>query len=265
MKNCIVYGNCHIGAIRKYLMSSESFNKIYKMIHVPPVQECNRETGLDKEVIKNCDLFIYQRISDSFGPYLSTDYLLSQLPAKCISISFANAYFQAYYPQFAVDPFFLYGDTNVTSLLSEGKSKEQILSIVCDDEFYSFNELSTMVDTAINELRSRETNIDIPIADYIERHYREKHLFYTINHPNYHICRYLTKKMLVRLGLPENEISNIVYDQEFSNVIHPIYPSVIKQLDLRFLSQDYRYSLGWVYLPFKEYIAQYIDYLQSSN
>lgn len=262
MKKCMVYGNCHIWPIRKYLMSSKSFSRSYQMIEVDPVHQCNMDKGLNEELIKNCDLFIYQKVGDAFGPYLSTDYLLGQLPDQCIRISFGNAYFKGYYPSFDTDPKFPYGDVSVRKLLHEGKRKEEIISILSDEDFYSYEEVITTLEESFKELRSREKNIDIPVCDYIEKNYQSKHLFYTFNHPNYHIIRYLAKRMLEMLGISKREIAHIVYDKEFSNEIHPIYPSVVKHLKLSCINRNHRFTLkNQFYLTFEEYIAAYIDAL----
>jgi len=56
------------------------------------------------------------------------------------------------------------------------------------------------------------------------------------------------------------EIAQAFYDSDFIDLIHPIYPSVIKHLDLRFLQPGARiYSLGDEKFSFQEYIARYVD------
>lgn len=259
MKTCMVYGNCHIRPIRKYLMASPSFQASYEMVEVPPVHECDRETGLGQELLRTCDLFIYQRVKDSFGPFLSTDYLLQQLPESCIRISFGNAYFGAFYPHLSTDPTFPYGDSNVLRFIQEGKSKQEILALLTDEHFYSYDEVQAAASASIEELRRRELAIDIPIADYIAEHYRSLPLFCTHNHPTHYIFRYLAKQMLAALDLPKGEIESVIWD-DFSDQTHPIYPSIIKHLGLHFFP-EHTYRIGGQALTFEEYIGAYIDHL----
>ncbi|MDM5215174.1 WcbI family polysaccharide biosynthesis putative acetyltransferase [Peribacillus sp. NJ4] len=264
MKYCIVYGNCHVWPIRKYLTSSTTFNQIYQMIEIPPVHECNMETGIEQHYLNQCDLFIYQNVGNSFGEYLSTNYILSKLPDKCKRISIGNAYFVPYYPQLetATDGF-PYCDKNVIRLLQQGLNKQQVLNLISDDDFYSFNEIQSLLLDSINELRRREASIDIPIVDYIEHTYKIYHIFCTINHPQYPLIQYLSMRILETLGIPSGELLHYVYDI-FNDHIHPIYPSVIKHLGLTTIKPSDRcFTIGHQKLTFQEYIGKYIDYIQS--
>jgi len=261
MIKCIVYGNCHVWPIRKYLMSSGSFNERYEMIHVPPVHQCNQETGLPEEEIGECGLFIYQRVKDSFGPLLSTDYLLSRLPQSCVRISIGNPYFSAYYPQISNHPSFPYGDLNVARMIGEGRSKEEIIATLSDENFYPYDEVASRLRYSLDELRARDEGLDIPIAEFIEHHYRDYPLFYTVNHPTHHLVCYLAMSMLARLGLPPEEIAHIVWDDDFRDHSHPIYPSVIKHLQLSFVHPGQTYNLGNLPHSFEQYTEAFILHL----
>lgn len=258
LRKCIVYGNCHVWPIRKYLTSSSAFNELYEMIHVPPVHQCDPDTGLPDEVIRDCGLFIYQRVKDSFGPYLSTDYILSRLPEACIRISFGNAYFHALYPQHATDPSFPYADGNIIRWIEEGWSMERMLAAVADENFYSQEQVMSVLQDSLEELRKRDTGLDLPIADFIEQYYRDYPLFYTINHPTHHLIRYLAMHMLALLGLPPEEIAGIVWDEDFRDHTHPIYPSVIKHLQLNFVRRGDSFQLGNVPHTFEQYTEAFI-------
>lgn len=67
--------------------------------------------------------------------------------------------------------------------------------------------------------------------------------------------------ILERLHISGQEIAHIVHDTAFLELIHPIYPSVIKHLGLSFVRPEDRvYTLGGDILTFPEYIARYVDY-----
>lgn len=138
-------------------------------------QLCNQATGIGDHLLSQCDLFIYMRTSDAFGPYLSTDYILTRLPDHCIRISIGNAYFMSYYPQFIPDnkePLFAYADQNVIRLLQAGASKEIIIAALSDENYYSAPFLQQYHHDFMLNLRTREAGIDIPLADFIEQNYR---------------------------------------------------------------------------------------------
>lgn len=263
MKKCIVFGNCHVFPIRRYLMASHTFRYSYKLVDVVPIQNCNQEIGIGDHVLNDCDLFIYMKTSDAYGERLSSDYLLSKLPPHCKKISIGNAYFKSYYPQFTYNnknTLYGYEDQNVLRLLKRGERKERIVAILSDEQFYSAKELQMIHNEFMYNLRQREFDIDIPLANFIEQHYQKEHLFCTVCHPRYHIIRYLAMNILLRIGISTTEIANAFYDSDFIDLIHPIYPSVIKHLDLRFLQPGARiYSLGDEKFSFQEYIARYVD------
>ncbi|WP_303982324.1 WcbI family polysaccharide biosynthesis putative acetyltransferase [Niallia circulans] len=263
-KTCILYGNCQITPIQKYLMSSKSFNALYTIIEIPPVYLINQEKGLEEKhfnSLLNCDLFIYQPIGPAYGYKLSTDYLLSKLPPSCLKLSFPVSYFSGYYPQtihISTDP---YADKNIINLLKEGKSKEQIISILSDNNFYSAHELKMNLEATLTELQNRDKLLDITMDNYIEKNYRNLNLFYTINHPSYYVTRYLAMKILERLGLPKEEIGQVVLsDIYFLGHMQPIYPSVIEHLNLTFIKPNYKhFNFNHKPLTFGEYIARHID------
>ncbi|WEG10998.1 WcbI family polysaccharide biosynthesis putative acetyltransferase [Pullulanibacillus sp. KACC 23026] len=267
-KKCIVYGNCQIGPIRQYLMSSKSFRKLYKMIEVPPVHLCDRKTGLTEaqlNELNDCDLFIYQKVSDTYGPYLATDYLLEKLPDKCQTMTIPVSYFTGYHPQFAkgIQP---YADKNIIHLLRQGKCDEDIISIVSDENFYTFEELQKNVQLSLNELKKRSNDLDVTLDDFIERYYKNVHLFFTVNHPNFPIIRYVSKKILAKLGLPADELTNVVHHTDFRRYILPIYPSVMKHLNLTFAKPEDKYSsLHNIPLNFHEHIAEHIKFLKENK
>lgn len=264
MKKCIVFANCHGIPIRKYLASSAMFRQFYEWVEVPMIQVCNQATGIGDHLLSQCDLFIYMRTSDAFGPYLSTDYLLTRLPDHCIRISIGNAFFLSYYPQFIPDnmePLFAYADQNVIRLLQAGVSKEMIIAILSAENYYSASYLHAYHQDFMLNLRSREAGIDISLADFIEQNYRRDHLFATICHPQFQIIRYLAMNILERLYISGQEIAHVVHDTDFIDLIHPIYPSVIKHLGLSFVRPEDRiYTLGSEILTFPEYISRYVDY-----
>jgi hypothetical protein len=267
MKNCIVYGNCHIFEIRKYLMSSRDFSETYSMIDIPPVYLCDKETGLDEEskrALGSCDLFIYQKVSPAYSLYLSTDYLMQWLPESCKRISFANSYFTGYHPQFAPDRIDPYADRNIIRLIHEGKSNAEIAACLSDESFYSAQEVKANLDGTLNELTRRDREVDIPVADFIERHYKDEWLFYTVNHPAPSVIRHLAIAILAKLGMKAEQISGISLDSMFTRQIHPIYPSVIQYLNLTFIDrEDSRFTMNSGPLSFAEYIDRHANILRA--
>ncbi|MCG7408549.1 hypothetical protein MH117_14050 [Paenibacillus sp. ACRRX] len=265
MKRCIIYSNCHAKPLRQYLETSLTFNRNYQLVDIPFIQDCPR-TGLAPELLHSCDLFIYMRTSDAFGPYLSTDYLLSQLPEHCVSISIGNSFFTPYYPQFTAnnkEPEFAYGDQNIIRMLCEGKSRQAIINLVSDEDFYTESELERLYADFMYSFRIREIGLDIPISPFIETYYQQFHLFSTICHPRSDILRAIAKNILQGIGISQYEISPYVNGGDFTDLISPIYPAVVKHLKLQFASGNAPiYAFNYTQLNFEQYMHHYITYHQ---
>ncbi|WP_028544684.1 WcbI family polysaccharide biosynthesis putative acetyltransferase [Paenibacillus taiwanensis] len=266
MKSYILYCNCHAKPLRKFLETSLTFSRNYQMVDIPFIQDCPR-TGLAPELLHRCDLFIYMRTSDAFGPNLSTDYLLGQLPQHCMRISIGNSYFTPYYPQLTAnnkEPQFAYPDQNIIRMLREGKSRQEIMKIVSDEDFYTEAELEGLYADFMYNFRIREIGLDIPIAPFIDSYYQQLHLFSTICHPRTDIIRAIAKNILQAIGIPPHEVAPYVNGGDFTDLISPIYPSVIKHLKLQFAIGDAPiYALDYTRLNFEQYMHRYITYHQS--
>jgi hypothetical protein len=106
--------------------------------------------------------------------------------------------------------------------------------------------------------------VDIPVADFIERHYKDEWLFYTVNHPAPSVIRHLAIAILAKLGMKAEQISGIALDSMFTRQIHPIYPSVIQYLNLTFIDrEDSRFTMNSGPLSFAEYIDRHANILRA--
>lgn len=277
MKKCIVFGNCQRNAIIRYLMQSKSFKENYAIINTPAVHMCSRD-GLSKEAVSACDLFIYQKVGEGYGKYLSTNHILSGLKDSCKKISIPNTFFKGYHPEFINNPVprpnprygvhpggkFPYGDKNIIKLLNNGKSKKEIIKALSEEGFYSYAFLKKNLEDTLNELAAREEDLDVKVTDFIRNNYRDKYLFYTVNHPGDYVSRFVSMAILKMLSFPEIEISAATVNFFGGHLHVPIYPSVIKNLQLSFISRDHCYSFYYCVdkrlITFEEYISEYIDY-----
>ncbi|WP_426454405.1 WcbI family polysaccharide biosynthesis putative acetyltransferase [Paenibacillus sp. S-38] len=266
-RKCIVYGNCQTTPLQNYLKSSPTFLSHFTIFEIPQVHHADRLRGLPNSYFTDCDLFIYQKVGTKFGEKLSTDYLLSLLPRKCIKISFTYCYFTGYFPQFVVDPDgFTYGDINVARLLERGTSKQEIQAILADENYYSADFLNSNLANTLYELRRREAGVDIQVADYIEKMFRVERLFYTYNHPRYYLTWYVAQKVLQQLEISPLEIAPIVSESYASDQTHPIYPSVLKHLNIQFQNpSDYQLFMNGYPVCFGEYMSYYIDYVKTKR
>ena len=155
-------------------------------------------------LIKEQDIIITQCIGHNYRnlDYLNTAYVINNTNA--IVIIFNSCYFDFYYPdlkyikhnndtlQKSIDYHYQY---MIDHYKRGDKIKNYLDNCVNNPDLISQKSLLERATKSINELRNRDTNIRkelckksnvyfISISDYIEKNYRERLLFYSMNHPS---------------------------------------------------------------------------------
>jgi len=280
-----VFGNCQIYAIAQWLLEEKRFAEKYYIVLSEPVHRLGedvRRNGLKEEFLRELSLFVYQYIetSNSFSRLLGTEYILSKLSNECKKICIPNMYFTGYFPQFckvynsplkSIKKFsnglIPYGDRQLQENSEKYCKREIGLEVIIQNlqkaDLYSREEILDNVSASLDELKHREKKCQIIISDYIVAHYREKRLFYAVNHPADDLIKEMVKRILVYLGytnpsIMEAEIKELDEIEEF------IFPCVKEQLELKFEAEKARLHKSYCNLKFdiREYAATYIkEYL----
>lgn len=277
MKNtCIIYANCQNKLIAELLSQSPDFAAEYT-IHGFSVHLLMRgDTPIDDSLLSQTKLFIYQPVKDIHGT-CSTNYILSKLPADCQCLSFPPLYFTGYFPQFCknpsnkvIKPLYPYGiipqgDANIVSMLEQNLSISEIIKNLEDVDFYQREYLLANVNSSLSELDRRESDLSIKVSSFIRDNYQKYRLFYTHNHPTDRLGICVVNHILQTLNLPELDIEAPAANPKSGILDHaqvPLYPSVIKHLELDFASQITFYnhkSFCTNRLTFRSYIEKYAD------
>ncbi len=224
--NIFIFANCQGAAIARLLglagYSSISVQHNYTYINHTKLDESTHD------LLKWCDIFIYQPLSDKY-PIYNTDNLKSLLKPECITISFPYIYNDAFVPlyltpkrdlpvngEYSLDSDrdnVLMGNKEVIIKLKEaGNNLEQILDL------YSSNQINfeyeKRFNKTINILRDREQHTDIKIADFIVNNHKKHKLFNYLlstsldnlesfcNHPSNIILVECTNQILNKLDKP---------------------------------------------------------------
>ena len=91
---------------------------------------------------------------------------------------------------------------------------------------------------SLEELKRRESDLDIKITNFIRRHQADKHLFYTYNHPSRVLLLRLVKRIAKRLGLEPNDTIADNNREPLGRLRAPIHPFTQHQLGLTFKGPD---------------------------
>ena len=91
-KIVLLHGNCHVGVVKEYLLSSACFAKEYAIYNIPQIQSMKEK--IDENVLKNVDVFVHQDIQDDnkYGFYLSDTYILPKMKKDVINIVIPNLF-----------------------------------------------------------------------------------------------------------------------------------------------------------------------------
>jgi tetratricopeptide (TPR) repeat protein len=280
-KICIIYANCQNKLIGEYLNQSSVFNQEYQIHRFPVHLLMEQQSTVPTELLQQAKLFIYQPVKTTHGDRAS-DFILQQLPDDCRCISFPSLYFGGYFPQYCKNPvnkiikpnhpfgIFPYGDKNIISLLAENKSETEIIEILSNPDFYSAEYLLANLHNTLAELERRESELSIKVSSFLREHYRQYYLFHTSNHPTDIIGIYIVNQILELLNFPS--LGNpLAFNNPTRGILDgiqiPLYPSVIKHLNLTFVNENSHYKnteFSTNQMTFDRYISEYI-YLHLST
>jgi len=210
--NILFYGNCQTFAALKTLNLSQDYN----IFHI----ECWKN-DISKEyftdVVKKCNIIITQAINDNYRnvDYLSTNYIKENKQVDCKLIIFDSCYFNFYYFDLSYKMFkneilnkpIDYHYDNMIECYNNNNSIEYyITNFVNNLDLKSSEELETLANNSLNELNNRyiinKTNYNdnniyiISTYEYIKQNYKNKLLFYSMNHPTKYVIQYICEKIV---------------------------------------------------------------------
>lgn len=276
----LIYGNCQTEIIANMLEYNKDFHSRYALLRVPQIHLYKDEDQMKQIFYKNglmekVDLFIYQNVKEDnrFSPWLGVARILEQMGAGCKKLCIHNIYFDGYFIQYDADENryftnmnqkdFPYTDGIVHELVAEGKGIDEIIEMINETDFIPPETVLEKCEKSIENLRKREVKVDVPIVDYIEKHYREEQLFYTYNHPKNIVIYEYVKRILKAVGIgnadefTEEELNLAFGTLRINNF--PVFPCVISALGLKKYERKVRIShISTELITMSEYIREYI-------
>jgi len=225
--NILFYGNCQVSPINMILNLTPNE---YNIIAIECFSTQVTKLELDNW-IRKCDIIIMQPIQDNYREkyYLSSSYIILTSKIHCKIIFIDNCHFNFYYFDTNIKPFddnflwnpSLYHYNSLVDCYKNNKSSEYYLTnFVNNYTLKDKNELEDLALEGITELRNRYNNMlnykkhyykknisCISIADYIENNFKNKLLFYTINHPSKYVLQYICEQIVQLLQIPDIQIN----------------------------------------------------------
>jgi hypothetical protein len=197
--NILFYGNCQTWAVKETLKLPNS-----------TVISC-WDTTLTKEefvsILGKSDVIITQPISDDYRnkDYLSTSFILKHTKAKIIL--FDSCYFEFYYFDLT------YHEINSVLLREPSdyhyktilEKKMDSIDIILDPTLKTKEELELLAENSLQEMNRRyienqKYNVHvISIHDFVKQNYKDKLLFYSMNHPSKYVIQYICEEIIKHL------------------------------------------------------------------
>ena len=240
----LFYGNCQTFALMKIMNIQPP--------HIVKNIECFSTNMTKPEfnmVIKNCDVIISQLISNNYRDleYLSTEYIIQHCDSNCKIIMFDSCYFNFYYFDLTYKTVSNklirkpsdYHYNGLIEYYTNGLSCEQyIKNVVNNSVFKTPSELDEIASNSIFELRRRfnlmnedylkNKNIQvISCVDYIQNNFKDKLLFYSMNHPTKYVIQNIAEQILVILNIPNSMLYDLDILDQTKCIIYKCIQNVV--------------------------------------
>lgn len=247
-----VYTNCQGGIIYQEFLSKLSYFNEWDFSFIENYTFIKEKIELDKEIIGEFDIFLYQPVVEHHGIYttMTDNGILGMLKPSCIRICFPCVYADIW-PIFEENGKY-HGEIIITDLISKGLTIEDIQEKFEKKELF-FN-LKERFERSQEHMRKREEFCHIKsISSYIEQNIQCTRLFYTQNHPTEDFFAYIAYEITIYLEktLGRTIIEPIDYSDNFSSKILVYYDSIFmkNEIGLEYMSKDEEYDL-WNYISF---------------
>lgn len=234
MKKIAFIGNCQVDTYYKLLKACDPGFDIFA-IEVWRLKPDEFELANDK--LMSCDLIVTQPLSAHYGPLALENLRATQKPILTIH----NIYFRGYHPDCEYmgpagnrlkSPIGDYHSKVVYQAFEKGLNSDKAIEGILN---YPEDQVRRIFNESADELKRREIDIDVPIADLVLSECGWSY-FYTFNHPKLELCSRYLKAIIKTLGL--NISFNTIRDPLQDHTHFPIYPGVVDALGLPVITKQ---------------------------
>jgi hypothetical protein len=219
MKTLLFFGNCQLYAIKlKLHLDVSNYNCYHHECHTTNINITDFTDQINKT-----DIIISQNISDNYrgGDYLNLNYILQTAKDKLIIIV-PSCYFEFYYPDLKYlthnsttlhDPSPYHYQFMIDNFKNNGSIENYITNYVNNIELIGSEKLLEKATNSINELTKRTNTLKdkivdmsnvytICISNFIENNFKEKLLFYSMNHPTKYVIEFICEEIVNIVQIP---------------------------------------------------------------
>lgn len=278
-KIVLFYGNCHTGAVKKYMITSKEFCARYIIYPIKEIQEVNNPAYFEMPVFKICDVFIHQSIwkKNRYGKEFASDNVIKKISKKSQIIAMPNVYhlpcclFPQYYEASELrynNQTYFFRDKIIDEELRKGKTPVEIAEKYFHVQF-DYQSIQSSYERFLETVKRREEEWDIKVSSFIERNIKECRMFYEMNHPTSHLIKYYASEILGILLDCKNSFDEKC-EYQMDSYQMPLLSEVQKALGLMYSDENREIRITGVKIRNKkmdiyEYVKQYFSTIWMSG
>jgi hypothetical protein len=244
MERAVVVGNCQAKALEMMLSTNEKFTDRFELVSFPAVHEIPETMVPDlHQAVSNAAVVLLQRIDDGYrdGLGLGTETLAS-IAGSATVVRWPSLYWAGYFPdliylrdksgQPVIDGPFDYHDRSILHAYYSGLDVVDACRLLKDPERPS--EAQAWAANATAELDLRGRDCDVHVASFIASEFRNKLLFFTMNHPANQLLGFVAQQITEFAGIPGRVDHQRIPDEVLGSTFYPLHANHMRALGLRF-------------------------------
>jgi hypothetical protein len=240
----VVVGNCQATGIEMMLATNPEFNERFEIVSFPPVHEIPEALVAELHAaIEGAKLVVPQRVEEGYrdGLGLGTE-TIARLAGGATVVRWPSVYWAGYFPdlfylrdetgQPVVDGPFDYHDRGILHAYLEGLDIPATEAGLADPDRPSG--AAAWAERSTAELASRGQDCDVDVAPFIRSGFRERLLFFTMNHPANDILAFIAQRVTELAGIPGRVDSSAFVGELLGSTFYPLHVNHVRALGLAF-------------------------------
>jgi hypothetical protein len=237
-------GNCQIACVRPML---QSIHTDLECVSFPAVHHMNGSLrGMIEDHLNRSDWIFTQPIQDTYHvEYARTSYLKALYGSRVVV--WPNCYYAGYAPEWNVlrdverknytGPLLDYHSSKIIYSYFKGFSVADTQKFLDQASEFDERNYCNSARNELDQLKSRESETDIIITDYIESNYRTTRLFHIMNHPNLLVMAQVAMRLLDKVNEKFKQVPvELLTDTDLISAWHPENPYIRETQKFSFVS-----------------------------
>jgi hypothetical protein len=244
----VVVGNCQARALEIVMSTNEVIRRDYEFASFPAVHEIPEEmVGALHDAVAAADVLVAQRIDEGYrnGLGLGTE-TLARMADTALVVRWPSVHWAGYFPdlfylrdaagQPVVDGPFDYHDRTILEAYAAGADVPATCRLLQDPDRPSG--APAWAERATAELALRGQDCDVDVAPVIASQFRERLLFFTMNHPANHMLSFIAERVLQLIGVTGGISRRNLPHEVLGSTFYPLHVNHALALGLEFADQQ---------------------------